>query len=81
MDTQGYDLEVLEGATGCLSSVLGLQSEIALKPIYEGMPDYLTALAKYNSLGFGITSTVPVSRDKDMTVIEFDCLMVRRSQG
>jgi FkbM family methyltransferase len=77
MDTQGYDLQVLEGASGCLSRLLALQSEIALRPIYEGMPDYLTALAKYNSLGFRITSLIPVSRDKDMSVIEFDCLMVR----
>jgi FkbM family methyltransferase len=81
MDTQGYDLQVLEGASGCLDSILGLQSEIALQPIYEGMPDYLTALAKLNNLGFSVTSLVPVTRDADLRVIEFDCLMVRNSSA
>jgi FkbM family methyltransferase len=81
MDTQGYDLNVIEGASGCLNSILGLQSEIALQPIYEGMPDYLTSLAKLNSLGFGVTALVPVTRDENLCVVEFDCLMVRNSHS
>ncbi len=81
VDTQGYDLQVLEGASGCLQLVLGLQSEIAPKPIYEGMPDYLTSLARLNALGFSITSLVPVTRDEKLRVVEFDCLMVRDFQS
>ena len=81
MDTQGYDLQVLKGASGSLPLVLGLQSEIALRPIYEKMPDYLTSLAKLNALGFAVTSIVPVTRDENMRVIEFDCLMVRDSKN
>jgi FkbM family methyltransferase len=77
IDTQGYDLEVVEGAAGCIGSILGLQSEIALRPIYEKMPNYLTSLTKLNELGFSITSLVPVSRDSDLRVIEFDCFLVR----
>jgi FkbM family methyltransferase len=79
LDTQGYDLEVMNGASGCLPLLMGLQSEIALRPIYQGMPDYLTALTKFNNLGFSITSICPVSRDENLRVIEFDCLMVRNS--
>ena len=79
MDTQGYDLQVLEGASGCLPLVFGLQSEIALRPLYEGMPNYLISLAQLNALGFVITSVVPVSRDENFHVIEFDCLMSRNS--
>ncbi len=81
MDTQGYDLQVLDGASGILPLVLGLQSEIALRPIYAEMPDYLTSLAKLNALGFAVTSIVPVTRDEKMRVIEFDCLMVRDSKN
>src|ERR1700733_2405572 len=80
-DTQGYDLQVLEGASGCLQLILGLQSEIALKSIYEGMPDYLTSLARLNTLGFSITSLIPVTRDENLRVVEFDCLMVRDSHN
>lgn len=81
MDTQGYDLQVLQGTSGCLPLVLGLQSEIALRPIYEQMPDYLASLAQMDSLGFSVTSLVPVSRDENMRVIEFDCLMIRNSRS
>jgi FkbM family methyltransferase len=77
MDTQGYDLQVLEGASECLPLILGLQSEIALKPIYDRMPDYLTSLAKLNDLGFSVTSLIPVTRDEKLRVVEFDCLMIR----
>ena len=77
LDTQGFDLQVLEGAAGCIERVLGVQSEIGLKPIYEGMPDYLTSLSRLNALGFSIASLVPVSRDEKLRVIEFDCIMVR----
>jgi FkbM family methyltransferase len=81
MDTQGYDLQALEGSTGCMPLVLGLQSEIAVKPLYDGTLDYLTSLSKFNEFGFSITSLLPVSRDQNLRVIEFDCLMVRSEQA
>jgi FkbM family methyltransferase len=77
MDTQGFDLHVLKGAAGSLPLIFGLQSEISLRPLYDEMPDYLTALRSMNSLGYSITAMVPVSRDENKRVIEFDCLMVR----
>ena len=36
-DTQGFDLEVVKGAEGTLAQVYGLQSEIAVQSLYEGM--------------------------------------------
>lgn len=77
MDTQGYDLEVLGGASGSLPSILGLQSEVSLKPIYEGMPTWTDAIDVYKSLGYEVSGLYPVNRDKNMSVIEFDCLMHR----
>ena len=38
MDTQGFDLEVVRGAEGCLGQCLGLQSELSVEPLYNGMP-------------------------------------------
>ena len=80
MDTQGYDLQVLDGATGFLPLIQGLQSEISFRPVYDGMPDYLTSLAKLNALGFSVSSLVPVARDERLRVIELDCLMVRSAE-
>ena len=82
LDTQGYDLEVLKGAKCSLSCVLGMQSEISLKAIYEGMPDYLTALAEFRNLGFEITGFYPISRDKKtLAVIEYDCILIRSTNN
>jgi len=77
LDTQGFDLQALEGASGCLDRILGLQSEVAIQPIYEGMPDYIASFTRFNSLGFTISALVPVTRDEKLRVIEYDCLMVR----
>jgi FkbM family methyltransferase len=78
MDTQGYDLEVLKGAGATLRQVMGIQSEISLKPIYENVPDYLEVLAKLRHHGFGLTGMYLVARDKKtLEVIEYDCVMLR----
>jgi len=78
LDTQGYDLRVLEGAAGCLDRLLALQSEVSVKPIYEGMVTLPDALRRFGELGFEITGFFPVNVDADgLRVIEFDCVMVR----
>lgn len=77
IDTQGWDLEVLEGATGCLDRIVALQLEASARPIYEGMPTYLETLGYAASLGFELTDAVPVVRDRRNRVIEFDCVLGR----
>jgi len=78
IDTQGFDLEVLGGAERYLDSILGIQSELSLQPIYEDMPNYLDALTEFRANGFHITGFYPVTRDKgSLAVIEYDCFMQR----
>jgi FkbM family methyltransferase len=77
LDTQGWDLEVLRGAAQTLPSIGGLQIELSVLPIYQGMPDYLTVLAELRLLGFGIVALVPVTRDALGHVIEFDCVATK----
>jgi FkbM family methyltransferase len=38
LDTQGFDLEVLRGAAGCLPRFAAMQTEISVRPIYVGAP-------------------------------------------
>lgn len=40
MDTQGHDLSVCEGAGDALSAMLGVQTELGVRPIYEGGTGY-----------------------------------------
>jgi FkbM family methyltransferase len=78
MDTQGYDLETFAGLGDRVEQVVGLQSEVALLTIYDGMPRLPEALAAYEAAGFGVTGFYPVSREKrTWRVLEFDCVMVR----
>jgi FkbM family methyltransferase len=78
MDTQGWDLEVLEGATGCLDQIVAIQTELAVKPTYQGMPTLPEALVRLNGLGFELTGMFPVARDLDnLRVVEFDCVLRR----
>lgn len=78
MDTQGYDLKVFSGATNSLQHVRTMQSEISIRELYEGMPDYITSLSAFRDAGFNISGLFPVTRDKnDLSVIEFDCVMVK----
>jgi len=79
-DTQGYDLAVFAGAAGVIDRVLGLQSEIAAVPLYEGAPTMIEALQTFQSEGFELSGLSAVSRDPDTArVLEYDCLMVRRN--
>ena len=77
LDTQGYDLEVIGGASASMPSILALQSEVSVKPIYEGMPNWVDAIGLCKSLGYEVTGLYPVNRDNNMSVIEFDCVMRR----
>jgi FkbM family methyltransferase len=80
MDTQGFDLQVFAGAKRSLPRIAGLQSEISIQPIYEGVPDYLEALGVYTKAGFVISGLYPVSRDREtLALIELDCVMRRVS--
>ena len=81
LDTQGWDLQALEGASGILGSVAGLQSELSVQQIYEGMPTYTESLAAMERMGFELVELVPVSRKTNRAVIEFDALLTRSSEA
>lgn len=82
MDTQGWDLEVFAGAAGLLDRIEGLQSELSVLPLYEGMPGYLDALAEYRRHGFEPSGFYPVFRDEGSLILgEVDCVLLRRPGG
>lgn len=75
MDTQGYDLEVFRGASGCMEHICGVQSELSLRPLYKGMPHYLEALAAYEAAGFELFNLSVVTRLGDGALVELNCFM------
>jgi FkbM family methyltransferase len=81
LDTQGFDLQAFRGAGERIGEILGLQSEVACVPIYDGMPRLPEQIVEYEQAGFEIVGMFPVSRHrKTLRVIEFDVVMVRANQ-
>lgn len=54
IDTQGFELQVLQGAQELLAKIKGLQLELSLVPLYEGETLYLDMINKINGLGFDL---------------------------
>lgn len=81
MDTQGFDLEVVKGAQQTLSKVAGLQSEVSILPVYEGMPDYHQSIKTLQSLGYGLSGLFPVNLNQQNLVVEFDCVMLKQESA
>jgi len=79
LDTQGYDLQVLEGAKPVLDRVFAMQMEMPLLPIYKGMPSLSDGLATVSGLGFDATGLFPVARDSRLRLVELDCVFTRRA--
>jgi FkbM family methyltransferase len=79
LDTQGFDIEVLQGARDSLGAVKALQTEASVIGIYKGMPGYMDTIRYLGDSGFDITGFYPVSRDRSLRLIEFDCVMINRS--
>jgi len=79
MDTQGYDLQVVRGAGKRVNAIRALQSEMAARPTYQGMPTLPESLSELDGLGFEVTGIFPVARELDhLRVIEFDVVMCRK---
>jgi FkbM family methyltransferase len=80
MDTQGYDKYVFEGCRASLDSILVLQSELSLIPVYDGMDQAYDLLREFHKSNFYISGMYPINRDESMAVIEYDCILVKREQ-
>jgi hypothetical protein len=77
-DTQGYDMAVIRGATGCLDRLLAIQVELPVREVYRGAPDYLNALAELSEAGYELTGLFPVQRDATLRVVNMDAVLLRR---
>lgn len=78
IDTQGWDVEVLRGAAGCLNRIIGLQTEVSLTPLYEAAPTFEKILRVCRDAGFELTAVFPVARVGGWWLAEVDCVMLRR---
>lgn len=78
MDTQGLDVTIVRAAGSCIRSFVGLQSELAIKRLYQESVDFREAITIYESSGFELTALVPNNEGHFPRLLESDCIMVRR---
>lgn len=77
LDTQGFDLEVVRGATGVLDRVVAIQTELSFQQLYEGQPGWRETLDELGALGFVPADFFPNVRGKGWSLVEADCVLVR----
>jgi FkbM family methyltransferase len=79
LDTQGFDLSVLQGAQSTLPRILALQTELSLHNIYHGMHGFADSVAAFETKGFEVIDFITVNRDIDqLCALEMDCIMTRK---
>jgi hypothetical protein len=78
VDTQGYELQVLQGATDLLPRTVAIQLELSLLPLYEGAPTFTELIAFVQSIGFELFSIIPGFRDpRSGRLLQADGFFVR----
>ncbi|MBM3261432.1 FkbM family methyltransferase [Candidatus Kaiserbacteria bacterium] len=78
MDTQGSDLTIAQGSERVLHHFVGIQSEVSIKKLYEGVPDYTELIEFYRSKGFELSAFVPNNAGTFPYLIETDIIMYNK---
>lgn len=81
LDTQGFEEEVLGGATSVLQRTAVVQAELSLATLYEGQADYVTVLSRLRDIGFGVVDLLPGFRDASGRLLQVDVVASRSSRG
>jgi FkbM family methyltransferase len=83
IDTQGFEREVLKGATRSLSQAVGVFMELPIIDVYDGSWSFLDAIIAMGDLGFVQCQIDPVNHHHAdrMAAVEFDCLFRRKMDG
>jgi FkbM family methyltransferase len=77
LDTQGFDLEVVEGAGEAISRFRGIVSEVAIKQLYANSPTFEESRAAICKRGFAPGAMFSVNPYKTLSVIEMNAYFVR----
>lgn len=59
VDTQGYEMEVLEGATGLIERICGVQLELSLTQLYGQQASYQDVIHWMGQRGFSLWNVIP----------------------
>jgi hypothetical protein len=78
VDVQGYEKQVLDGATTVLGKALAVQIELSTVALYEGQASARQLMEYFFAQGFDIWSLEPVLRQPEtLRLLQLDCIFVR----
>lgn len=80
LDTQGFDMEVINGARQVLHRIKALQTEASVKAIYAGMPDYQQTINELGAMNFELSGIYPNNPGHFPRLVEFDCHMINSAE-
>jgi FkbM family methyltransferase len=79
IDTQGYEEEVLKGASAILPRVVAIQVEISLVPLYQEAPTLVDIVSAMGHLGYDLFQVIPGFRDGATgQLLQLDGIFVRQ---
>lgn len=81
LDTQGFDAHIVRASPQAAAEFVGLQSELAVRKLYDDSVDFRDALTLYENCGFTLSAFVPNNGAQFPTMLETDCIMHRRDLG
>lgn len=78
VDTQGYEMMVLQGASKLLERLAGVQLELSVTPLYEGQVLYLAMAQWLQARGFDLWNVIPGFVDpQSARMLQFDGVFFR----
>jgi FkbM family methyltransferase len=78
IDTQGFERDVLDGASSALQSIEAVWLELPVVHLYSGVWGLEEAFAYMSERGFALSQIKPVNSRWEDPVLEVDCLFRRR---
>src|SRR3546814_14571588 len=81
MCTQGHDLSVCEGAGDALRDMAGVQTELGVRPIYEGGTGYRAMIDWLAEHGFVPSAFFANNKGHFPLLVEMDGIFVNRARS
>ncbi len=79
IDTQGYEMQVLEGADKILEQAKLVELEMSFTDLYKGQALYQDLIKFMESKGFQLWSLFPIFTDENARLLQADALFLKKS--
>ncbi len=81
LDTQGFDIQVMKGATRTAGLVQALQTEVSNVPIYKDIPDAESTMRFLRGSGWQLACMFPTNPEHFPVTVDFDTYFVKATSG